>query len=59
MNEWGAFYPYYAPGELDVASEAPAGMELAHGVRLSPAWTRDEVRNHLVKVLYRTPYLTA
>uniref|UniRef100_A0A6M3JNJ4 Uncharacterized protein n=1 Tax=viral metagenome TaxID=1070528 RepID=A0A6M3JNJ4_9ZZZZ len=53
-----ALYVYHAPGQLDIGTEPPPGMELADGRRIMPNWTQQEARNHIQMVLRYTPYLT-
>ena len=62
-NEFGAYHLYFTPstetewGSLAIAENAPEGYQLADPRRLSPAWTREQVKRHIRDILQRLPVL--
>lgn len=62
-NEFGTYYLYFKPGTetgwgtLAVAENAPEGYQLADPRRLSPAWTRTQVKRHIRDILQTLPVL--
>jgi len=54
-----ALHVYHAPGQLEIGTQAPPGMELADGRRIMPHWSEQEARSHIQMILRYTPYLTA
>jgi hypothetical protein len=56
-DPYGAYYLYYKPGDAIVATECPDGYKLADPRRISPGWTTEKTKIHLIDILRRTPFL--